>query len=128
MKLIVALLAVALLVTPGCKGEDEPVPAGVVEVRQVGSEELHKLVHGDLAPDGEITEIILIDSRARNEFIQRSLPGALNVSYVGCGDESGRFDFLNPVTGKTGAEALTRPDGTPFPKDARLVFYAGRAG
>lgn len=129
MKPGLAMLAVALLASIGCGGGDEPPPAGSVDLKVIGGEELHRVLYADLAPDGVITDFILIDTRTRKEFVQRSLPGAVNVSYLSCGEANpGRYDFQNALTGKTGPEALTWPDGRPFPKDARLLFYASRAG
>jgi len=124
--LTTVLLAVCLFVACGDGGGGPAAPKKTVvdlDIKAFAEE-----VRQDLVADGRLDSFLILDARLPREFEIRSLPGAISMPYWGTPTEPNQQRFRNPATGKTGAEALTMPDGSPIPKGRRMIFYSGRSG
>ena len=124
--LAAVVLAVWLYSACGNGGGESAVPTkNVVDIDiKVFAEEVRQ----DLIADGRLDSFLVLGARLPSEFEIRSIPGAISMPYGGSTMDPNKQFFSNPVTGRTGAEALTMPDGSPIPRGRRMIFYSGRSG
>ncbi len=118
----------AALVSVACGDAGVEPPAPKAKVVDLDIKAFAAEAHADLAEDGRLDSFVLLDARLPAEFDVRSIPGAISLPYVGDPIDPLSRIFTNPHTGKTGAAALTLPDGSPIPKGQRMIFYSGRSG